>query len=243
MIHLRHCSLLGLWSAVCGLLFAASFFAGCTLLAPDPEFPEAQAPVTTSPLTTSPLTTSPLTTSPVTTAPVTTASVADATATRGDRPEIINIGDSLTITFSDLPLLLPADQQQVKSDGTITLMENQTFTAAGKAPGELEKEIRSRYVPRLYPKMTVTIKPLERFFYIGGEVRAPGRQVYVGPITVLKAIQSAGDFTDFAQRKRVRLTRLNGKKETINCIKAREDSTLDPPVFPGDTIHVPRRLF
>src|SRR5439155_7152815 len=153
MIHLRHCSLLGLWSAVCGLLFAASFFAGCTLLAPDPEFPEAQAPVTTSPLTTSPLT---------------TASVADATATRGDRPEIINIGDSLTITFSDLPLLLPADQQQVKSDGTITLMENQTFTAAGKARGELEKEIRSRYVPRLYPKMTVTIKPLERFFYIGG---------------------------------------------------------------------------
>ena len=80
-------------------------------------------------------------------------------------------------------------------------------------------------------------------FYVGGEVKNQGRISYIGPITVLKAIQSAGDFTDFAQRKRVKLTRLNGKTETINCIKAREDPRLDLPVFPGDTIHVPRRIF
>ena len=161
----------------------------------------------------------------------------------GDRPEIINIGDSLTITFMDLPILLQPIEKQVASDGTITLINNENFTAAGKNRGELEKEIRARYVPRLYPRMTVTIKPLERFFFIGGEVRSSGAQRYLGPITVLKAIQSAGDFTDFAQRKKIRLTRLDGKKLTINWYEAQKDPSLDPPVYPGDTIHVPRRIF
>ena len=161
----------------------------------------------------------------------------------GDRPEIINIGDSLTITFFDLPIVLQPIEQQVRSDGTITLINNQTFTAKGKTRGELEKEIRARYVPSLYPRMTVAIKPFERFFFVGGEVRSPGAQRYMSPITVLKAIQSAGDFTDFAQRKKIRLTRLDGKKLTINWYEAQKDPSLDPPVYPGDTIHVPRRIF
>ena len=161
----------------------------------------------------------------------------------GDRPEIINIGDSLTITFMDLPILIQPIEKQVASDGTITLINNENFTAAGKNRGELEKEIRARYVPRLYPRMTVTIKPLERFFFVSGEVRSPGAQRYISPITVLKAIPAAGDFTDFAQRKKIRLTRLNGKKLTINWYEAQKDPSLDPPVYPGDTIHVPRRLF
>jgi polysaccharide export outer membrane protein len=161
----------------------------------------------------------------------------------GNRPEIINIGDSLTITFFDLPIVQQPIDQQVRGDGTITLIDNQTFKVDGKTRGELEKEIRARYVPRLYPRMTVAIKPFERFFFVGGEVRGPGAQRYIGPITVLKAIQSAGDFTDFAQRKKIRLTRLDGKKLIINWYDAQQDPRLDPPVYPGDTIHVPRRIF
>ena len=136
---------------------------------------------------------------------------------------------------------MPAFEERVKEDGTITLIENQNFTAAGKTRGQLEKDIRNAYVPKYYVKMTVTVKPQERLFYVGGEVRQPGRVAYGGPLTVLKAIQSAGDFTDFANKKRVHLTRMTGKKETINCIKARERPELDLPVYPGDTIHVPRR--
>jgi len=81
-------------------------------------------------------------------------------------------------------------------------------------------------------------------FYVDGEVKSPGPKLYMGqPVTVLKAIASAGDFTDFAKRTKVTLTRLNGKKQTINCDKARKDPRLDAPVYPGDTIHVPRRIF
>jgi polysaccharide export outer membrane protein len=215
MIHMRFLRFLG-GIAVFGTTFIWLLLAGCQTS--DPQFVDPKASATNTP-------------------------AANSMPGPGDRPEIINIGDSLTITFMDLPFKQDPIERTVASDGTITLIDNQIFTAAGKNRGELEREIRTNYVPRLYPRMTVTIKPLERFFFVGGEVRGPGAQRYVTPITVLKAIQSAGDFTDFAQRKKIRLTRLNGKKLTINWYDAQKDTALDPPVYPGDTIHVPRRMF
>ena len=52
----------------------------------------------------------------------------------------------------------------------------------------------------------------------------------------LGAIKAAGGFTDFANKKRVKLTRADGTTETVNCIKALEDPHLDLEVFPGDGI-------
>jgi len=155
------------------------------------------------------------------------------------------VGDPLNVTFSDLPVLTQPFEIRIKDDGTITLLLNQTFAAAGKTIGQLEKEIRARYVPAYYINMTVTVKQQEgtRFYYVGGEVKAPGRQVYVSRITVLKAIQSAGDFTDFAKKTKVQLTRVDGQNLIVNCIKARKDPSLDLEVYPGDKIHVPRSLW
>ena len=76
-----------------------------------------------------------------------------------------------------------------------------------------------------------------------GEVKVPGRHAYSGRMTVTKAIASAGYFTDFARKTKVRLIRVNGKKETIDCVKAEREPSLDLLVYPGDSIHVPRRLF
>lgn len=155
----------------------------------------------------------------------------------------IRVGDSLTITFSDLPPpMLPPFEERVKEDGTITLIENQVFVAAGKTRGELEQEIRKKYVPEIFQRMTVTVRPQKdtQFYYVGGEVRAPGRQVYIGRMTVTKAIKSAGDFTDYANKRKVTLTRVSGKQETVNVVKALRDPRLDPEVYPGDSIHVSR---
>ena len=58
-----------------------------------------------------------------------------------------------------------------------------------------------------------------------------------------KALQSAGDFTDFEKKKKVRLKRPDGTSAIVNCVKARENPKLDLPVYPGDTIFVPRRKF
>ena len=39
------------------------------------------------------------------------------------------------------------------------------------------------------------------------------------------------------------IIRSNGKKETIDAIKAQEDPRKDLPIYPGDQIHVHRRIF
>jgi polysaccharide export outer membrane protein len=160
-------------------------------------------------------------------------------------PEVFHAGDSLTVTFSDLPTPTAPFQAKLKDDGTITLLLNQPFTAAGKTRGDLEKEIRERYVPRYYKYMTVTItrEVQTLFYYLDGEVKAPNRQIYISRITVLKAIASAGGFTEYAKKKAVKLTRLDGRKITINWYKALEDPSLDLEVYPGDKIYVPRKIF
>lgn len=159
--------------------------------------------------------------------------------------DVIQPGEAITITLSDLPMGVQPIEERVKEDGTITLLQNQTFTAAGKSRRQLEQEIRERYVPKFYRNMTVSVQQQEntRFYFVGGEVRNPGRQVYLGPMTVLKAIQSCGDFTDFANRRKVQLFRSNGTREIINAKRALQDPSLDLPVYPGDRIHVPRSIF
>lgn len=157
--------------------------------------------------------------------------------------ELIHPGDSLTIAFSDLPTTYPQMTMRVNQDGTITLIENQTFTAAGKTRSQLEKEIRERYVPNIFKKMTVNISPQEQLFYVYGEVKNAGQQLYRPGLTVLKAIAAVGGFTDFAKRTKVTITRINGKKEREDCLDAQQHAAKDLPVYPGDTIHVPRRLF
>lgn len=160
--------------------------------------------------------------------------------------EVLNVGDTLSIVYNDLPILQPAWEGQIKADGTITLLLNQTFQAAGKTRSQLEKDIRDRYVPNYFRNMTVTIKQREetRLYYVGGQVRAPGRQVYLTRTSVLKAIQSAGDFNDWANRKKVRLTRADGKRtQVIDVSKIIRGAAPDVEVYPGDSIYVPKKLW
>lgn len=163
----------------------------------------------------------------------------------GPEPEVLRVGDSLTITFMDTPNLIPVFDEKIKEDGTITLALNQIFKADGKTRGTLEKEIRDRYVPDYFKSLTVTIRQQEstRWYYIDGEVRGPSRQIYNSRTTVSKAIASAGGFTDFANKKKVKLTRADGRTFTVNCVKALENPVLDLEIYPGDKIHVPRSLW
>jgi polysaccharide export outer membrane protein len=142
-----------------------------------------------------------------------------------------------------MPTPLTPMDVTVREDGKVTLLQNHDFVASGKTRGALAQEIHTFYVPNYYPSMTVSVdfQVNSRFYYVGGEVKTPGRQVYLGPISLLGAIRSAGDFSDFARKRAVELTRADGRKSTINCSKAQQDPTLDPEIYPGDKILVPRR--
>jgi polysaccharide export outer membrane protein len=180
------------------------------------------------------------------TAPAARAAAAQAvTSGSGPEAEVLRVGDSLTIIFTDTPVQIPNFDEKIREDGTIKLTLDKTFNAAGKTPGDLEKEIRAYYVPNYYKYMTVTVKQQEntRWYYVNGEAKAPNRQIYAGRITVLKAIASVGGFTDFANKKKVKLTRVDGRTQIVNCVKALDNPSLDPEVYPGDTIHIQRRLW
>jgi protein involved in polysaccharide export with SLBB domain len=180
-----------------------------------------------------------------TSAPAPVASTPTATNASGFVPEAFRPGDSLTVTFTDTPITIQPFDQKIKSDGTITLILNKMFHAAGKTTGQLEQEIRAAYVPSYYKYMTVTVTRdiSTQWYYVEGEVRQPNREIYNSRLTVTMAIASAGGFTDFANKKKVKLIRVDGRTQTVNCVKALNDPSLDPEVYPGDKVHVPRRLW
>jgi polysaccharide export outer membrane protein len=156
----------------------------------------------------------------------------------------LHIGDTVTITLTGVPDELVPQEKPIKEDGTITLQDVGRVQAAGKTAGELEDLIHSLYVPAIYKHLNVTVKTTnDRVYYVRGEVRTPNREVYVGQITVTKAITSAGDFTDFANHKDVMLIRANGQHFKLNADAILNGEAPDPPVYPGDQIVVGRRLF
>jgi polysaccharide export outer membrane protein len=164
-------------------------------------------------------------------------------ATQPCRLDELRPGDLVTITFSDLPatVSMPEQKVRVKEDGTLSLPMNLSVQAAPKSIGVVEKEIVALYVPKYFVKLTVTLRTEDRWYSVGGEVRQPGRQGYMGPTTVIRAIQSAGDFTDFAKKTAVRIHRADGRLEIIDCKKAIKNPKFDVPICPGDAINVPRR--
>ena len=153
-------------------------------------------------------------------------------------------GNQITITFSGLSTIPIPYSCRIREDGTISPPYlKEPIIAAGKTIGELERELEKEYVPAIYKTINVTIRTADRFFYVGGEVRQPSRQIFIGRITVTQAIQAAGDFTDFADQREVRVIRATGKVDIIDCKAALDDPTRDLPVYPGDNIVVGRSFF
>lgn len=157
--------------------------------------------------------------------------------------DALMIGDVVTIAFnSGDSQPLPMHQEAIKDDGKITPPYVGSIVANGKSPGALQAELQKLYNV-LYKNMTVTVTSKDRYYYVSGEVKAPGPKPYLGDTDILKAISSASDFTEFAKKTQVRINRANGKTETIDYNKAIEDPKQNVAIYPGDKIFVPRRLF
>jgi len=143
-----------------------------------------------------------------------------ATAAMGGAPTDVTINDQGNI---ELPLI-----GQIK--------------AAGLTTSELAEHIQSNYVPRYYVRCTASVLVAQRFFYVGGEVKNPGRFLWSEDTTLLKAINTASGFTDYANRRKVQLVR--GKTgETYDCEDLQRHPAKDVLIRPGDTLTVPRSIF
>lgn len=175
--------------------------------------------------------------------PATPAPIGDKSGAAPEKAGLLQIGDLVKVDFSGPANPPQPHEEHIKDDGTISLYLVGSVKAVGKSPGQLQNELQELYVPRFFRNLNVTVKAADQLYYVGGEVRQGGRQPYLGPVTVLGAIKAAGDFTEFANRKKVQVIRADGTKYKVDCIKALENPENDLPVYPGDRIDVPSRLF
>ena len=107
---------------------------------------------------------------------------------------------------------------------------------------ELGERVQANFVPRYYVRCTATVLVAQRFFYIGGEIRNPGRFPWSEDTTLLKAISTASGFTDYANRRKVELVH-GTERHVYDCENIQRNPAKDPVVRPGDTITVPRSIF
>jgi polysaccharide export outer membrane protein len=130
----------------------------------------------------------------------------------------------------------------IDENGEISLPLVGRIKAAGGTATDLADRIQTSYVPRFYVHCNATVLATIRFFYVGGEVRAPGRYNWTEDVTLLKAINTAGGFTDYSNRRKVEIARGKGK-QVFDCEDIRQHPEKEVPIKPGDSINVARSIF
>lgn len=158
-------------------------------------------------------------------------------------PDTLRPGDRIEIGFSGNSTAPSAPhREQIRDDGYFQPpLLGKNVMAAGKTIGQLQGELHALYVPDYFKTLTVTVRLEDRYFFVGGQVRMPGQKLYLAEMTVTKAIQSAGDFTDFANRGKIEIVRKDGTRAVVDFRKALRNSEHDLPIYPGDMLHVPQR--
>jgi len=173
--------------------------------------------------------------------PVSVPPAAGGQTNRG--PDTLRTGDRINVSFSGLPSPIERHEEQIREDGYFNPpLLGRPIKAAEKSIGQLQEELQKLYVPDYFKSATITVRRQDSYFFVGGEVKAPGMKPYLSEMTVLKAIQTAGDFTDFSRKTKIQVIRANGHKEKpVNYNAALGNPKLDLPIFPGDQVIVPKR--
>lgn len=141
---------------------------------------------------------------------------------------------------------------RVNDNGQLEVPYVGLVQAAGKTSRELAYNIKSALEKEYYYHATVIIavdhvsEKSRGKVYVYGSVKAQGPQE-IPPdetYTVSKAIIRSGGFGDFADKKKIKLTRKNGQVVQIDLRRVIEQGKTDEDVVvqPDDQIYVPQRL-
>jgi polysaccharide export outer membrane protein len=171
-----------------------------------------------------------------------------------DNKQKLGPGDRITFRVIE-------DQEEPKSllitdSGDLQVPYLGLVHAAGKTCMGLAREVKGMLEKDLYFRATVMISAevinktrATGKVYVTGQVRnSGGFDVPAGEtITVSRAILNAGGFSDFSDKRNVRLIRKNGEQtqtRTVNVQEVLEKGKLDADLIvqPGDLIVVPERL-
>jgi polysaccharide biosynthesis/export protein len=165
-----------------------------------------------------------------------------ATARWNEQDYKLGPGDKLRVEVYKMDQL--SQSLQIRPDGKITLPLVGDVPAAGSTPIELRDTLSTalkEYVQN--PVVTVIVQEaVAAQVHVIGEVLSPGTQVLTGSTTVLQALAKAGGPREFADRRKMRILRMNGTRtETIPFDYRKALKGEIEPVYlqPGDTIVVP----
>ena len=145
-------------------------------------------------------------------------------------------GDKLRITVYGEDKI--TGDYEVDPGGNVTLPLAGTIHAGGLTRDvfqrQLTQKLRSQYLKE--PQVTVDVLAF-RPIYVMGEVEKPGEYPYRGGLNIVTATVLAGGVTYRGSRNSVLIQHTNEA--------APRQYPLEPtvPVFPGDIIQVPERLF
>lgn len=152
-------------------------------------------------------------------------------------------GDILMISLTGSGGLNDQIETVVDDEGGVKLRFIGSVKAEGLTPTELEREIEAEYIDRkkIYKSIVARVVVPNRFYFIGREVRAPGRYPIVGKVSLSQAISAAGNFTEWANERKIILVRGNERYQ-VDFREISKDPTKDILLQPGDSITVERRI-
>lgn len=214
---------------ILGIALGGAILSGCaTREASEDPLPSAPLRLDRSQPYTSPGTTAPA-------APVTQLPPGPTAVAYRLRP-----GDAIVVAVRT-----PAEQQfelVIDEHGLIKLPLIPDIRAAGMTGSELERTIKSAYINnKIYRDVTVNVMVPQRSYFVRGEVRAPGRYPIIGGVTLLQAIAAAGGYTEFANPRRIQVSR-GGQQFTADAYEIERNPDSDIAIETGDVIVVPRRF-
>jgi len=154
---------------------------------------------------------------------------------------LLQVGDPLIISVAG-PQLEDRFETTIDERGFVKLRFIGSVRAMGRTATELEREIEAEYTDRqkIYREVYVRVLVPNNFYFIGGEVRQPGRFPLIGRVTLSQAVVAAGNFTEWARRDGRLILVRNNERRTVFFRDIVSDPSQDVELRPGDVITVER---
>ena len=175
--------------------------------------------------------------------PLPAAAVSPASSASDGNAYTLKVGDGVQVYLRGIPMS-DAIEDQIDENGKISLPLINEIQAAGMTASDLEQNIRKTYLDQdIYRNITVNVVVPTRFYFIQGEIRAPGRFQIQSATRVSQAIAGAGGYTEYASGQVV--VKRGGKIFKTIRNSRRLERTPDDDILlePDDIIEVKRSLW
>jgi polysaccharide biosynthesis/export protein VpsN len=156
----------------------------------------------------------------------------------------LQTGDPVQVYLQGIPE--PSEYEYViADDGFLNLPYIEPIQVAGLTASELQRAIHDAYIEQqIYRQITVNVIVPTQSYFVRGEVRQPGRFPLISGMTLLRAIATAGGYTEFARPTRVEVMRADdGDTLFLNARELELNPEEDIEIKARDVITVRRSIF